>query len=116
MDFLWISLDFPCISHFIGFPMKFNGFPVDFIGIPMDFIGFPVDFIGCPIDFNGFPLDFIGFQANEIQSDSTISSMKAIMTLIPSVGVALSLIIIYFYPIDAKMHKDLLRQLQEENK
>ena len=64
----------------------------------------------------GIVLDFIGFQANEIQSDSTISSMKAIMTLIPSVGVALSLIIIYFYPIDAKMHKDLLRQLQEENK
>ncbi len=64
----------------------------------------------------GIVLDFIGFQANEIQSDSTISSMKAIMTLIPSVGVALSLIIIYFYPIDAKMHKELLRQLQEENK
>ena len=39
--------------------------------------------------------------------------VKAIMTLIPSIGVALSLVIIYFYPIDAKMHKDLLRQLQE---
>ena len=61
----------------------------------------------------GIVLDFIGFQANEIQSDGTISNMKAIMTLIPSIGIALSLVIIYFYPIDAKMHKDLLRQLQE---
>jgi GPH family glycoside/pentoside/hexuronide:cation symporter len=61
----------------------------------------------------GLVLDFIGFQANEVQSATTISNMKAIMTLIPSIGVALSLVIIYFYPIDAKMHKDLLRQLQE---
>ena len=61
----------------------------------------------------GIVLDFIGFQANEVQSDTTISNMKAIMTLIPSIGVALSLVIIYFYPIDAKMHKDLLRQLKE---
>jgi len=61
----------------------------------------------------GLVLDFIGFQANEVQSDTTILSMKAIMTLIPSIGVALSLVIIYFYPIDAKMHKDLLRQLKE---
>ena len=64
----------------------------------------------------GIVLDFIGFQANEIQSESTIDNMKAIMTLIPCIGVALSLVIIYFYPIDAKMHKDLLRQLQEANK
>ena len=61
----------------------------------------------------GLVLDFIGFQANEVQSDTTISNMKAIMTLIPSIGVALSLVIIYFYPIDTKMHKDLLRQLKE---
>ena len=61
----------------------------------------------------GIVLDFIGFQANEVQSDATISNMKSIMTLIPSIGIALSLVIIYFYPIDAKMHKDLLRQLQK---
>ena len=61
----------------------------------------------------GLVLDFIGFQANEVQSATTILNMKVIMTLIPSIGVALSLVIIYFYPIDAKMHKDLLKQLQE---
>ncbi len=62
----------------------------------------------------GLVLDAIGFQANEIQTESTIADMKAIMTLIPIVGIASSLIIIYFYPIDAKMHKELLRQLKEE--
>ncbi|MDC0509288.1 MFS transporter [Gammaproteobacteria bacterium] len=62
----------------------------------------------------GLVLDAIGFQANEIQTESTIADMKAIMTLIPIVGIVSSLIIIYFYPIDAKMHKELLRQLKEE--
>ena len=60
----------------------------------------------------GIVLDYIGFKANEIQSESTIESMKAIMTIIPTIGVATSLVIIYFYPIDAKMHKELLNQLK----
>ena len=62
----------------------------------------------------GLVLDAIGFQANEIQTESTIADMKAIMTLIPIVGIASSLVIIYFYPIDAKMHKELLKHLKEE--
>ena len=62
----------------------------------------------------GLVLDAIGFQANEIQTESTIADMKAIMTLIPIVGIASSLVIIYFYPIDAKMHKELLKQLKKE--
>ena len=62
----------------------------------------------------GLVLDAIGFQANEIQTENTIADMKAIMTLIPIVGIASSLVIIYFYPIDAKMHKELLKQLKEE--
>ena len=61
----------------------------------------------------GMVLDTIGFQANEVQAESTITNMKLIMTLIPSVGIATSLVIIYFYPIDVKMHKNLLKKLQE---
>ena len=63
----------------------------------------------------GIVLDFIGFEANQIQTTSTISDMKSIMTLIPALGVGMSLIIIYFYPIDAKMHKELLAKLQGES-
>ena len=62
----------------------------------------------------GMVLDTIGFQANEVQAESTLTNMKLIMTLIPSVGIATSLVIIYFYPIDVKMHKNLLKKLQEE--
>ena len=62
----------------------------------------------------GWVLDAIGYQANQDMSLTTIDNMKIIMTLIPILGIACSLIIIYFYPIDSKMHKDLLRQLQKE--
>ena len=61
----------------------------------------------------GIVLDVIGFQANEVQTENTLTNMKLIMTLIPSLGIATSLVIIYFYPIDAKMHKNLLKKLQE---
>ena len=62
----------------------------------------------------GWVLDAIGYQANQAMSLTTIDNMKIIMTLIPILGISSSLIIIYFYPIDSKMHKDLLRQLQKE--
>ena len=62
----------------------------------------------------GWVLDAIGYQANQAMSEGTIDNMKIIMTLIPILGISCSLIIIYFYPIDSKMHKDLLRQLQKE--
>ena len=61
----------------------------------------------------GIVLDIIGFQANEVQAENTLTNMKLIMTFIPSLGIATSLVIIYFYPIDAKMHKNLLKKLQE---
>ena len=61
----------------------------------------------------GIVLDTIGFKANEVQAENTLTDMKLIMTLIPSLGIASSLVIIYFYPIDAKMHKNLLKKLQE---
>ncbi len=62
----------------------------------------------------GWVLDAIGYQANQAMSEGTIDNMKIIMTLIPILGISCSLIIIYFYPIDSKMHKELLRQLQKE--
>ena len=62
----------------------------------------------------GWVLDAIGYQANQVMSAGTVDNMKIIMTLIPILGISCSLIIIYFYPIDSKMHSDLLRQLQKE--
>jgi len=60
----------------------------------------------------GFVLNAIGFEANQDQSAETIDSMKTMMSLIPAFGVALSLIVIYFYPIDSETHKKLLNQIK----
>ena len=56
----------------------------------------------------------LAFRQMRFRQKVQYADMKAIMTLIPIVGIASSLVIIYFYPIDAKMHKELLRQLKEE--
>ena len=63
----------------------------------------------------GFVLNAIGFEANQVQSAETIASMKTMMSIIPAFGVALSLIVIYFYPIDSETHKRLLKQIKTKH-
>ena len=63
----------------------------------------------------GFVLNAIGFEANQVQSAETIASMKTMMSIIPAFGVALSLIVIYFYPIDSETHKKLLKQFNTKH-
>ena len=63
----------------------------------------------------GIALMIIGFIPDEIQTPQTITSMKSIMTLIPALGVAISIIFIYFYPLDSDAHKKLLQKLEEIN-
>ena len=60
-------------------------------------------------------LTIIGFIPEQVQTPETISSMKSIMTLIPATGVALSIVIIYFYPIDSETHKSLVKELENMN-
>tara|TARA_B110000014_G_scaffold263065_1_gene258699 strand:- start:187 stop:1575 length:1389 start_codon:yes stop_codon:yes gene_type:complete len=67
--------------------------------------------IAMAIIILGIALNFIGFIPNSIQSQETIASMKAMMSLIPALGILIGIIIIYFYPIDSKMHKELLNKL-----
>ena len=68
--------------------------------------------IALAITILGTTLNLIGFEPNEVQTKETIESMKSIMGLIPAFGVALSFVIIYFYPIDSKKHKELLEKLE----
>ena len=60
-------------------------------------------------------LTIIGFVPDEIQTVETITSMKSIMSLIPALGVGLSIVFIYFYPLDYETHKKLLSELEELN-
>ena len=70
--------------------------------------------IALAISRLGTTLNLIGFEPNEVQSKETIESMKSIMGIIPAFGVALSFVIIYFYPIDSKKHKELLKKLNNK--
>ena len=49
------------------------------------------------------------------QSEETLESLKSLMTFIPLAGVVLSFILVYFYPIDSKFHKKLIREINERS-
>ena len=63
----------------------------------------------------GVLLTNIGFIPNTIQSEETLESLKSLMTFIPLAGVVLSFILVYFYPIDSKFHKKLIREINERS-
>ena len=61
----------------------------------------------------GVLLTNIGFVPNTIQTEETLENLKNLMTFIPLSGVVLSFILVYFYPIDSKFHKKLIREINE---
>jgi GPH family glycoside/pentoside/hexuronide:cation symporter len=60
----------------------------------------------------GMILTNIGFEPNQEQTQETLSSLKALMSLIPVIGVSISLILVYFYPIDRNFHKKLIEDIE----
>ena len=65
--------------------------------------------------FLGFLLSGIGFEPNQIQSKETISGMKFMMSWIPICGIIISLVLMYFYPISTKFHRELLQRIKERS-
>jgi GPH family glycoside/pentoside/hexuronide:cation symporter len=63
----------------------------------------------------GILLTNIGFVPNTIQSEETLENLKVLMTFIPLTGVVLSFILVYFYPIDSKFHKKLIKEIHERS-
>ena len=63
----------------------------------------------------GMLLTNIGFVPNTIQSEETLKNLKVLMTFIPLTGVVLSFILVYFYPIDSKFHKKLIKEIHERS-
>ena len=61
----------------------------------------------------GVLLTNIGFVPNTIQTEETLENLKTLMTFIPLSGVVLSFILVYFYPIDSKLHKKFIREINE---
>ena len=60
----------------------------------------------------GMVLTQIGFEPNEVQSEQTLSGLKFVMTWIPLVGIFISFILVYFYPIDKSFHKKLINEIE----
>jgi GPH family glycoside/pentoside/hexuronide:cation symporter len=60
----------------------------------------------------GALLDATGFVANETQAPETLDAIKAIMTLLPLASSAAAVALLWGYPIDAKYHAALLRQIE----
>jgi GPH family glycoside/pentoside/hexuronide:cation symporter len=61
----------------------------------------------------GILLDAIGFVPNADQTAETLWGMKAIMSLIPAVGVVATLVALWGYPIDTAYHGTLRRKISE---
>jgi|TARA_X000000950_G_scaffold184503_1_gene223448 GPH family glycoside/pentoside/hexuronide:cation symporter len=59
----------------------------------------------------GIILTKIGFEPNETQTEQTLESLKNLMSLIPLIGVFISFVLIYFYPIDREFHKKLIDEI-----
>ena len=60
----------------------------------------------------GIVLTGIGFEPNQDQSQQTIINLKALMTLIPLIGILISFILIWFYPIDKAFHTKLINDIE----
>ena len=59
----------------------------------------------------GMILTNIGFEPNEVQTEQTLESLKDLMSLIPLIGVFISFVLVYFYPIDRVFHKKLIDEI-----
>ena len=60
----------------------------------------------------GVLLTSINFTPNETQTAETLEGLKNIMALIPTAGIAISIFLMYFYPINSEYHKQLVINIE----
>ncbi len=56
----------------------------------------------------GFSLEKVGYVANTVQSPETLRGIKFIMTLMPIGFIVVAILLLFFYPINADMHRAML--------
>ena len=64
----------------------------------------------------GWLLARYGFQANEVQSAEAIHGIRMMLSWLPAVGTVLSIIFIWFYPLDEKTMKTVSGELEARRK
>ena len=60
----------------------------------------------------GIALTNIGFEPNQAQSEETLIELKNLMSIIPIIGVCISFVLLYFYPIDKNFHEKLIQDIE----
>ncbi|WP_312364551.1 MFS transporter [Sphingobacterium sp.] len=61
----------------------------------------------------GWLLGYFGFQANQLQSEETLSGIKMFLSLFPAIGTVLSIVFISLYPLTDKRMQEIAAQLAE---
>ena len=62
----------------------------------------------------GWLLAYFGFEANQVQSETTISGIKMFLSIFPAIGTILSVAFIYFYPLTEEKLKEITLKLEEK--
>jgi glycoside/pentoside/hexuronide:cation symporter, GPH family len=64
----------------------------------------------------GAMLELIGFVPNATQSEETLLGLRALIALVPIAGIAASAALVWGYPIDAKFHARIRKEIEERRK
>jgi GPH family glycoside/pentoside/hexuronide:cation symporter len=68
--------------------------------------------LGLGVGLLGILLDVVGYRANEVQSATTLDSMRVILTLLPALLTIASASLMWFYPLDRHLHGRLTRAVE----
>lgn len=60
----------------------------------------------------GFLLDFIGYQAGATQSAETLWGLRLTIVFVPMVGIFLSVLVMYFYPLSPQRHAQIVSEIE----
>lgn len=64
----------------------------------------------------GWLLAYFGFEANQVQSEEAISSIKMFMSILPAAGTLLSVLLISLYPLKEAKMKEIITELDKRRK
>lgn len=67
--------------------------------------------VGIGAGLIGFLLAHFGFVANVVQAQSTLDGIKISVTLVPALGILLSIVLMIFYPINAALHQQISSEI-----
>lgn len=61
-------------------------------------------------------LSLVGFEANTVQSEATLTGMKATMALVPAAGVLFMMWLVNGYKLDRETHDKIRAELDERKR